>query len=212
MHLSSRKEFIPPEAMNTTRISLLRRVTDGNDFAWSELVSLYQPIIQSWLQRQGIDRQDAEEISQNVFVVVVSKIDSFKHSGQTGAFRTWLRRITAFQIKSYWRSGKFRPQSVGGSRFVEIVHDLEDETSELAQEWERQHDDFILNILLERLKERIGPTTVAAFKRLVLNGDSPEGVAFDLNMTIGAVYSAKSRVLRRLREESRNFVASSCFS
>ncbi len=45
------------------------------------------------------------------------------------------------------------------------------------------------------------PRTWQAFWGVTVVGDKPADVAADLEMSVAAVYMAKSRVLRRLREE-----------
>jgi RNA polymerase sigma-70 factor (ECF subfamily) len=49
--------------------------------------------------------------------------------------------------------------------------------------------------------------TMQAFRRLALEGAPPEQVAAELNMSVGAVYVAKSRVVRRLRTEAEGLIA-----
>ncbi len=48
--------------------------------------------------------------------------------------------------------------------------------------------------------------TVSAFRRLTLEKASAQTVASELGLTVAAVYMAKSRVLRRLRELAADLV------
>lgn len=198
--------------MNQTRLSLLHRVQIGSDTAWQEFVSLYQPLIRSWFLRNGVAHHDAEELSQDVMAIVIRKIGEFTHSGRTGAFRNWLRIITANRAKQFWRGGTNRPAAKGGSTFLELVEQLGDENSELAKSWDKEHDQYLLRELFQLISVDFEESTLTIFRRLVLDAVDPESVAAEFGTTTGAVYSAKSRVLRRLRREATGIIDDFHFS
>jgi len=50
------------------------------------------------------------------------------------------------------------------------------------------------------------PATWAAFRRQVIDGCPPADVAAELGLSLNAVVLAKSRVLKRLREELRGLI------
>jgi RNA polymerase sigma-70 factor (ECF subfamily) len=77
--------------MNETRQSLLLRARTGEEEAWKDLTDLYRPLIIGWLNRQGVPAVDPNELSQDVLLSMVHHLPSFEHSGQRGAFRSWLR-------------------------------------------------------------------------------------------------------------------------
>jgi RNA polymerase sigma-70 factor (ECF subfamily) len=79
--------------MNETRQSLLVRAQSGETEAWKDLTDLYRPLILGWLHRQGVPARDREDLGQEVLLSVVKHLPGFQHSGQRGAFRTWLRTI-----------------------------------------------------------------------------------------------------------------------
>ncbi|MBN2577934.1 MAG: sigma-70 family RNA polymerase sigma factor, partial [Pirellulales bacterium] len=54
--------------------------------------------------------------------------------------------------------------------------------------------------VLESIRAEFEPRTWEAFWRTTIDGQSPAHVAEDLAMTVPAVYMAKSRILRRLRQ------------
>src|SRR5262245_37718619 len=193
--------------MDLTSQSLLERARTGSDPDWDRLVAVYQPLIFTWLRRQGLPHHAAEELTQEVLLVVYRRLGSFEHPGRPGAFRGWLRVITANCGRAYWRAGKVRPAAAGGSDFQIVLDQLEDPGSELSRQWDREHDDHVLRRLLELLEDELSPKTLQAFRRQVLDGAEPEAVAAELEMTVGAVYVAKSRVLARLRAEAAGLIA-----
>jgi RNA polymerase sigma-70 factor (ECF subfamily) len=54
---------------------------------------------------------------------------------------------------------------------------------------------------LECVRGEFEPRTWQAFWRAFVDGHAPADIAADLGLTVNAVYLAKSRILRRLREE-----------
>jgi RNA polymerase sigma-70 factor (ECF subfamily) len=189
--------------MQSTHMSLLQNARSGSEQAWVRVVELYQPLIYGWLRRHDVSHHDAEDLAQDVMAVVVRELPSFEHSGRVGAFRSWLRQITANRAKGYWRAGKIRPAATGQSSLLATLDQLEDENSDASKLWNQQHDDHVLRQLLHKVESECEPTTFQAFRRLVFEGQRAEQVASDLGISVGAAYSAKSRVLRRLREEAR---------
>ena len=77
--------------MDDTRQSLLLRAQTGEEDAWKDLTDLYRPLIIGWLNRQGVPVADLEDLSQEILLSVVKHLPSFEHSGNRGAFRSWLR-------------------------------------------------------------------------------------------------------------------------
>lgn len=188
--------------MQSTRLSLLQNARSGSEQAWVRLVGLYQPLVYNWLRRHDVAHHDAEDLSQDVMAVVVRELPNFEHCGHTGAFRSWLRQITANRAKGLWRAGKVRPAATGHSSFLKMIEQLEDASSEVSRLWDREHDEHVLRQLLARIEPEFEPATFQAFRRQVFEGVQAGQVARELGMSVGAAYSAKSRVLRRLRQEA----------
>ncbi len=64
----------------------------------------------------------------------------------------------------------------------------------------------MLNRLLDEVAVEFEPPTMQAFRRQALDGLAAEAVAGELNISVGAVYTAKSRVLQRLRQLSEGLL------
>src|SRR5262245_7081996 len=96
--------FLGASPMLDTPKSLLDRLQgDRQGPAWHELVELYAPLMRGWLGRYHVTAADADDIVQEVLAAVVQDLPHFKHNGQTGAFRAWLRQITVNRLRSHWR-------------------------------------------------------------------------------------------------------------
>lgn len=192
--------------MTETSLTLLGRLQQDPDAAsWQRLVDIYAPLIDRCLARSPLQSADHEDIIQEVLTIVVQKLPEFERR-RTGSFRAWLRVVTANCLRCHWRAEKYGPLATGGSDFLRKLQELEDPHSELAQAWDAEHDRHVVQRLLELIEPQFEPTTLEAFRRLVMEGESSEQVAKDLGMSVNAVLLAKSRVLRQLRREMDGLV------
>ena len=126
----------------------------------------------------------------------------FKHSGRTGAFRTWLRTVTVHRLRGYSRARRSRPDQA----VDEQLDHLADSGSDLARVWDKEHDEFILERLLELIEPEFTPAAWHAFHRQCVDGLTASQAAAELGVSANAVLIAKSRVLRRLRQEAAGLI------
>ena len=192
--------------MDETRQSLLLRAQTGEMDAWRDLTDLYRPVILGWLNRQGVPARDLEDLSQEVLLSVVKHLPDFQHSGRRGAFRSWLRTIVCSRTADYWRAIDAGAQARGGSGASAALQRIADPDSELNRQWDAEHDRYVLDCLLDLVEEEFEANTLQAFRRLALDGISGAEAARELEMSVAAVYVAKSRVLARIREEAAGLI------
>jgi RNA polymerase sigma-70 factor (ECF subfamily) len=192
--------------VDNTRQSLLLRAQTGEEAAWQDFTDLYSPLILGWLRRQGVPGNDLDDLSQDILLAVVKYLPSFHHSGNRGAFRTWLRTIVCHRTCDYWRAVDPGPLASGDSGATAALQQLVDPNSDLNQQWDQEHDRYVLRCLLELVEQEFEPKTLQAFRRLALDGASGAEVAQELGLSVAAVYVAKSRVLQRIRREAEGLI------
>src|SRR5215813_2895659 len=192
--------------MDKTRQSLLLRARTGEESAWKDLTDLYRPLILAWLNRQGVPARDLEDLSQDVLLSVVKHLPGCQHSGQRGAFRSWLRTIVCSRTADYWRTVDAGTQAAGGSGATAALQEIADPDSALNRQWDEEHDRYVLHCLLDLVEEEFEPVTLQAFRRLALDGVSGAEAAQELGLSVAAVYLAKSRVLQRIRQEAEGLI------
>jgi RNA polymerase sigma factor (sigma-70 family) len=193
--------------MAATSATLLERLNDPSDsVAWRRLVDLYAPLIKAWLRRHGVLASDAEDLTQDVLGVVVREVSRFRHNGRPGAFRTWLRTITANCLRQSLRSRRIRIAAAGPPDLVGLLDQMEDPASDLSRRWDREHDQYVLDRLLDLIEPEFEATTWRAFRMQLIDGVPAKAVAAELGMTANAVLIAKSRVLSHLRREADGMV------
>jgi RNA polymerase sigma-70 factor (ECF subfamily) len=178
----------------------LQRARSQDREAWQRLLDLYTPLVMYWCAHWGVRGQDAEDVLQEVLQAVAAGLASFsrEHSGET--FRGWLRGITRHKLLDHFRRESQRPVAPGGSEAHLRLQQFPGPDSSLpdAPDAELQ---ALYRRALSVLQSEFETRTWQAFWRAAVDGQSPAEIAADMNMTPAAVRKAKSRVLRRLREE-----------
>lgn len=188
-----------------TSASLLEqlRVGGANKLAWERWHALYEPLIRHWLKKHRLVPTDQDDIVQNVLLVVIKRLPEFHHNGRVGAFRNWLKTITIFSLREYWRK---KGQSPAAMEALSALDSWEDEASPLSKIWNQEHDQFIARKLISMLQSEFQPKTWAAFERFVMHGESAKTIAESLGITPNAVNIATSRVMARFRQESKELL------
>lgn len=192
--------------METTRISLLEQARSSpEDPAWQKIMDIYEPFLEGYLRRRGVSDSDVDDIKQDVLTVLCRELPNFHHNRRPGAFRTWLRNVTANRLRTFWRSPSCRPQ-VGHPNYEHLADQLSDDASPLAVAWDREHNAHLIEKLLLMVSERFNEQTMQAFRRTFLDNISIDVVARQLDTTPNAVQIARSRVLKVLREVGQQVI------
>ena len=183
--------------------TLLQRVRAKRPEAWERLVDLYGPSVYRWCRRAGIGPADAADVVQEVFAAVARCVDDFRRDRAADSFTAWLATIARNKIRDHFRRQKDRPRAAGGTaaqqQFLEVP-DLE--VPDTIDRSELQQTDRLLSRRgLQLVRAEFENRTWEAFWRTTVDAHAPTDVADDLGMSVAAVYKAKSRVLRRLRQE-----------
>jgi RNA polymerase sigma-70 factor (ECF subfamily) len=175
--------------------------------AWDHLVTLYAPTVLHWCRRGGLREQDVADVFQEVFQAVLLHIGTFRKERACDTFRGWLRRITQNKVRDHFRRLGREARGVGGSSARERLAQL---PGPPPVEDDRADPDVgergLLARALAQVRGEFEEHTWTAFWRTAVEGRAAKDVAADLSMSPGAVRVAKSRVLRRVREELGDFM------
>jgi len=190
-----------------TSLSLLQRAASAGDAdSWERLAALYEPLMRRWLLQYEVQAADADDLLQEVFSVVAQELPRFDHNGQPGAFRSWLRKTLVHRLHNFWRAQKYGQRGRGTSSFLEQLHQLEDDASDASRVWNAEHDQYVITRLMEVVRPLFQEKTWEAFRRQMFDGHKAEVVAAELEMSLGAVYMARHRVLNALRREGAGLI------
>ena len=163
---------------------------------------LYYPLVCRWCASKGLQPHDSVDVAQEVFVAVARNIQRFRRETEDDSFCAWLRTITMSKMKDYWRRQEKQAKSIGGSEARRWLAEIPEGAGEEVEASAGVDDEVIVvRAALDALSIEFEPRTWKAFWRVSVDGQPAVEVAKELGTTANAVYLAKSRVLRRLREE-----------
>ncbi len=183
-----------------TRASLLVRLRDPRDeAAWTQFVQLYAPLVYSYARKQGLQDADAADLSQDVLSAVAGAMDRLEYDPRRGTFRGWLFTVVRRRLSNWHRARRARPASSNGStsqRLLEQYPTTENPEADWEAQWQRQ----VFAWACEQVRQDVTDLTWQSFWRTAMMGQPGKQVAADLELTIAAVYHARSRVFARLKE------------
>jgi RNA polymerase sigma-70 factor (ECF subfamily) len=181
---------------------LLDRAKARDPEAWRRLIDLYGPLIYHWCRQYQLSPEDRADIFQEVFQAVATHLPRFRKDRPGDTFRGWLLVITTNKVRDHFRKRGRQPQAAGGSDANRRLHDVPDSDTESTVSSAPAQEAGLFQRALELVRGDFAEATWQAFWRVAVEGQSPADVAADLKMSsVNAVYQAKARVLRRLREE-----------
>jgi len=182
--------------MGTTSTSLLKRLEKLEDKeAWDRFVSLYTPLIYYWARRAGLSIHDSADLVQDVMAVLVRKLPEFRYDPKK-SFRGWLRTVTLNKWREKARRKSLPTVETGQSGLMNLA------ASDPSEEyWEQEYRQQLVSRAMQLLRSEFQPATWEACWQYLVEGRRAEDVAAEAGISPWTVYSAKSRLLRRLREE-----------
>jgi RNA polymerase sigma-70 factor (ECF subfamily) len=186
-----------------TRHSLLVKVSRGDSEGWSEFVSLYEPLLLSYVLSRGLPRHEAADVVQEIFIKLFRTLPSFKLDHQRGRFRTWLWQITSTTIADWARQKKRRARLNERER----EHQVQREEASLQPDaaWDTAFEQRVLNFVLQSVRETTQAKTWTCFEEHLLKGRPSAQVGLELGLSANSVNVNASRVLARVRELSEYY-------
>jgi RNA polymerase sigma-70 factor (ECF subfamily) len=183
-----------------TRPSLLVRLREaGDDDAWREFVRLYAPLVYNFGRRQGLQDADAADLTQEVLRGVSTAIGRLDYDPQRGLFRSWLFTLARRRLADFLAGKQRQAAADGGSAAQECLAAVPAPADE--DHWNEEYERHLFHRAVERVRGEFTERTWQAFWQTTVAGRKPQEVAAELDLSVGAVYIARSRVQARLKEE-----------
>jgi RNA polymerase sigma factor (sigma-70 family) len=187
-----------------TRPSLLLRIRDGADAdAWRTFMTIYAPIVYRYACRHGLQDADAADLSQEVMGKVSRAIRTFEYLPERGRFRDWLFTIVRQRLTLHYECVARRHEQLISSGELEYLRQSPEYPD---ADWSDEFNAQVLEVALDRARPHFEPSTWRAFERVWLENLSVAETAHELCQPIDFIYYAKSRVLKRVREEVQEIV------
>ncbi len=180
--------------------TLLAQLRSGRPEAWQRFVRLYGPVVYRWCRRAGVAADDAADVLQEVLSSVARHLSDFHREGPHDSFTAWLAAITRNKVSDHYRR-RGKAEARGGTTAQRQMAEIaQPETSQETIQPDAEAAACLTRRVLDTIRAEFEPGTWLAFWRTAVDGQSAAFVAEELKMSAAAVYMAKSRVLRRLRQ------------
>lgn len=183
--------------MTEREAELISRAQAGETNAFCELAKSYERRIYSLALQYCHNAQDAEDLSQEVWLKTYQALSSFRFES---SFYTWLRRITINTFLNHQRARLFRQR--GRQTTVEFV------TSDLSGPElpeTRDAEGLLVNkVLMEKVNNallHLSPKQRLVFLLKHHEGMTYEEIASAIGCSTGTVKKAVARALAKLRAQ-----------
>ena len=172
--------------MSRDETRLVQRAKEGDPAAFAELYDRYQPAIYRYIFYRVDDTATAEDLTSEVFVRLVERIDRFTYRGRP--LLAWLYTIARNLVMDHHRrAGRSVPLSPDASEVADMPDPEETVEGTLAQ---------------QRLAAALSCITADQREVIILKfieGLDNEVVAHMLGRSVGAVKALQHRALAALR-------------
>ena len=184
---------------------LLESLRKGTLGAVDELLRLYQGKIFNLAMSILKNESDAEEATQDVFMTVIRKVDTFQGNS---AFYSWIYRICVNTCLMRLR-GKRRNETVSIEEFMPVFTDEGMHASPMddwSKEVERDALNEELGQMIRKFTEELSEKYRVVFVLSDVEGLSNEETAKILGLTVPAIKSRLHRARLYLREQLSRYL------
>lgn len=176
-----------------TRMTLLDRIRNHKDgAAWDEFVALYGPLIYGFSRKRLPQDEDAHDVMQEVLSAVAR--GTYDH--RKGPFHKWLLTVILNRLRNCIAHRNRRVAAMS-------VTDLEEHPAEVKEEWEREHRQRLFDRAAELVRAETNPIHWRAFWLTAVENKAGKETADILGLNVSTVFSAKRRIVMRIRERVR---------
>jgi RNA polymerase sigma-70 factor, ECF subfamily len=187
--------------------SLLDRLRGRDQEAWRKMNTIFAPSVERWCREAGLKAEDALDVCQEVFHSAWRGFANFKRDEPGQSFTAWIRWLTKKRLADHRRRQQKQLHAAGGTsaqeRFLNVPNTTDDNSDSTITPNERAE---LVQRALPYIRDSFTEKTWDAFWKVTIDGIPAKDVGAMLGMTAGAVFVAKSRVLKRLREEFQDLL------
>ena len=183
--------------VDSREAALIERCTAGDEIACADLVATHQRMVYGLAFNLLGDRDEALDLSQEVFLRVFRTLSSFR--GQS-ALRTWIYRIVINQVRNrqrWWRR-RHRSDLISLDEHLRQFGDMESKGEALPDRLLASKETATR---IWQALERLPFDQRTALILREIDGLRYEEIAFSLDVAVGTVKSRLTRARQALRAE-----------
>jgi RNA polymerase sigma factor (sigma-70 family) len=171
-----------------TVVALVKRVRDGDQHAWNQLVERYAPLVWSICRRYDLSRADTDDVGQTVWLKLIEQVRAIRDAA---ALPGWIATTTRRECQRVLRTARQRHPA----ELTEIDAPAEDDVAEVELELEREQRHIALREAFRQLQPRCQELLSLLFR----DGRPYREIGDQLGMKVGAIGPSRQRCLEELR-------------
>ena len=181
----------------SSETELIRQAQGGDTDAFCLLAQAYERRIYSLAFHYSRERQDAEDLSQEVWLKAYAALSTFRFDS---SFYTWLRKITINCFLNHRRTKSFLWQSQTAEKSIED-YAIKDDAGSAARGLESTLQNHLVVEKVMRVLADVTPQQRLIFLLKHQEGMTYEEISKELGCSLGTVKKSVSRTVGKLREK-----------
>ncbi|MGE0268037.1 MAG: RNA polymerase sigma factor [Candidatus Omnitrophota bacterium] len=167
---------------------ILEKAAQGNITAFEQIYKTYSRFVYNVAYRMAGNIEEAEEITQEVFITIHQKLEKFRFES---SFKTWIYRITVNSSINYFK--KMRKNQNKTVTF-EDQYEYEQPVHDVYNQMDKEAN----SSLIQKLLDQLNPDQKACMVLRNIEGLSYEQIADSLNININTVRTRLKRAREKL--------------
>ncbi|HZH01296.1 MAG TPA: sigma-70 family RNA polymerase sigma factor [Flavisolibacter sp.] len=180
----------------TTDMEIIQQVLQGQQSSFAVLVERYQNFVFTIVLHYVKRREDAEEVSQDVFIKAYRSLADFKGASK---FSTWLYTVTTTTCLTFLRKNKLEVQSLDNEKIFAVADNIDSGAS--ANQIEGKNRAMMVNEAIKLLS----PDDAQVITLFYKGEQSLEEIAQVMGKEVNAVKVQLHRARTRLKEKMNTY-------
>jgi RNA polymerase sigma-70 factor (ECF subfamily) len=180
----------------TTDMEIIQQVLQGQQSSFAVLVERYQNFVFTIVLRYVKSREDAEEVSQDVFVKAYRSLADFKGASK---FSTWLYTVATTTCLTYLRKNRLEVQSLDNEKVFAVADNIDSGAS--ANQIEGKNRAVMVNEAIKLLS----PDDAQVITLFYKGEQTLDEIAQIMGKEVNAVKVQLHRARARLKEKMNTY-------
>ncbi|OYP28358.1 sigma-70 family RNA polymerase sigma factor [Rhodopirellula sp. MGV] len=178
-----------------TRPSLIVRLPNHRDqSAWWAFVELYEPFLRHFAKRRGVPESHLGDATQQILLAIAKSVERFQDDGKQASFRRWLCTVSRHEVIKYMTKMRQHVTPTGGTDSIRSLHSIADQP-----DFDDQYEHELIVWAATKIRGEFSESSWQAFWQTVIDQRPVDAVTRELDLSRGAIYMARSRILKRIR-------------
>ena len=179
-----------------TDMEIIQQVLQGQQSSFAVLVERYQNFVFTIVLRYVKSREDAEEVSQDVFVKAYRSLADFKGASK---FSTWLYTVATTTCLTYLRKNRLEVQSLDNEKVFAVADNIDSGAS--ANQIEGKNRAVMVNEAIKLLS----PDDAQVITLFYKGEQTLDEIAQIMGKEVNAVKVQLHRARARLKEKMNTY-------